>query len=265
RWERGDANWQLQTHLDPKSNRLHEQLAHTSALRSGRGIAKVDYDHSKGTFSDPKTVDPRKNIIVQGLHSFVLEQQRKLFDLRIFMDPDEKLRYFWKLRRDSRERGHSPSQVKEALRKRSKDRLATVLPQRQHADLVFSLKPLKPAQLNPASLDKDPELYLEVTAKNSFNLETLAGRLQACQGIKVKVEYPHGLSNIRLRVDGQPQVDEIDAAVRDLVPNLTDLAGTSPRFEDGVDGLMMLVLLVCLSESLRWKSHEVLGKPSFTA
>jgi uridine kinase len=254
RWERGDRNWQQLTHLDPKSNRLHEQLEHSVALRGGRGIVKSSYDHDSGTFTRPETVDPRKNIIVQGLHSFLLEQQRRLFDLRVFMDPDERLRLFWKLRRDSRLRGHTTASVKAALGKRAKDRLASVLPQREHADLVFRLCPADPSSLK--DLSADPELYLEVNARNSYNLESLAARLQQMDGVQVSVEYPKGLAKIRLRVHGQPLSQDIDRAALDLIPNLADLAGTRPKFEDGPNGVMMLVLLMSLSSTLRWKAPD---------
>jgi uridine kinase len=256
RWERGDAKWQQLTHLDPKSNRLHEQLEHSVALRGGRGIVKAAYDHQSGTFTRPETVDPRKNIIVQGLHSFLLEQQRRLFDLRVFMDPDERLRLFWKLRRDASLRGHSPASVKAALGKRAKDRLASVLPQREHADLVLSLRPADPASLK--NLGSEPELFLEVTARNSYNLESLAARLRQIAGVQVSVEYPKGLSKIRLQVHGQPPSQDIDRAALDLIPNLADLAGTRPKFEDGPNGVMMLALLMCLSSTLRWKGPDAL-------
>jgi uridine kinase len=254
RWERGNENWKVLTHLDPKGNRLHEQLEHTVALRGGRGIIKVAYDHKTGKFSGTQAVDPRKNILVQGLHTFLLEQQRGLFDLRVFLDPDEKLRLFWKLRRDSLERGADAAKVRSSNAKRASDRESSVLPQKEHADLVFSLKPVRPAALK--DFKAEPELYVEVTARNSFNLESLAERLGELPGIKVQVEYPKGLSKIRVKIYGRPSADEIDRAALDLIPNLADLVGTQPRFEGGQDGIMILALLSCLSAALRWKAHE---------
>jgi len=246
RWERGDRRWQERTHLDPRANRLHQQLEHTVALREGRGIARAEYDHITGRFSAAHQVDPGKAVIVQGLHTFLLERMRQQFDLKVFLDPDERLRRFWKRRRDSRERGASPAAVSTALRRRAKDRDASILPQRQHADLVFRLAPLKPAELK--RLDLEPALSLEILARNSIDLEGLAEALGRLPQLTVGMDYLEGLSHVRLRLQGPALARaELDRLSLQLVPNGHDLVGTQPRFADGWEGLMALVVLVALS------------------
>jgi uridine kinase len=252
RWERGDPHWKLLTHLDPRSNRLHQQLEHAVALRQGRAVFKSEYDHSTGRFTQQREVDARKNIIVQGLHTFLLERMRQVFDLKIFLDPDERLRVFWKLQRDGAERGHSRTAVLKALRRREADRSRAILPQREHADLLFRLMPLRAAELK--RLERQPELALEIVANNSFDLESLAAALESLPGVKTALDYSHGNSRVHLRVQGGPlEAAELDRLALGLVPNLGDLVGTQPEFQDGWVGLMSLCVLYCLSQSLQWR------------
>ena len=247
RWERGDRHWSQRTHLDPRANRLHQQLRHTVALRQGQGIAKAEYDHGSGRFGALKDVDPGKNVIVQGLHTFLLERMRAQFDLKVFLDPDERLRLYWKLKRDRLERGHSPVAVRAVLRKRAKDRDASILPQRQHADLVFRLFPVRPGELK--RMDRPPALGLEILARNSIDLESLTEALGQIPSIQADSEYLDGLSHMRLRLQGGPLLrSEIDSLALQLVPNVHDLVGTQPQFADGWEGLMCLCVLLGISQ-----------------
>ncbi len=249
RWERGDENWKLLTHLNPQGNRLHEQLEHMVSLRRGQGISKVAYDHASGRFTAPEPVDPRKNILVQGLHSFVLEQQRRLFDLKVFLDPEERLRKFWKLRRD-KQRGHSALNVRQALMKRARDRAATVLPQRAHADLVLRLRPEDPSQLKDFS--REPALILEMEARNSYNFEDLAAGLRSLPGLEASVSYPKGLSKILLKVRGPAQGEDLGLLCARLIPDLPDLLGIRPRFPGGLDGVVLLAVMSALCSNLKF-------------
>lgn len=258
RWERGDQNWKVLTHLDPKGNRLHEQLEHTIALSGGKGIVKGSYDHGSGRFAPAEPLDPRKNVIVQGLHTFLLERMREVFDLRVFLDPDEGLRRFWKLRRDHLQRGQAAKKVLASLRQRQGDRAKAVLPQREHSDLVFRLKALRPAALR--ELGREPEMQLEIEARNSFNLEGLAHALDALPGVTVRVDYPAGLSRIKLlvRVESGALAPEVLAAIgRELVPNFSDLVGPQPSFAPSLDGVMALTTLICVAGRLAWDNAAI--------
>jgi hypothetical protein len=62
------------------------------------------------------------------------------------------------------------------------------------------------------------------------------------------MDYLEGLSHVRLRLQGPALARaELDRLSLQLVPNGHDLVGTQPRFADGWEGLMALVVLVALS------------------
>ena len=70
KWERSDRNWEKFTHLNPKSNLLHNQANYLLSLKRGNAIFRRDYDHSTGTFTDYRKVEPKEIIVLSGLHPF---------------------------------------------------------------------------------------------------------------------------------------------------------------------------------------------------
>ncbi|MDI6761244.1 MAG: zeta toxin family protein, partial [Candidatus Brocadiaceae bacterium] len=141
KWARGDKNWEVYTHLNPKGSKLHLQLDHAIALQSGKSIYKGSYDHNTGTFTNPQKVESNKYIFFAGLHPFYLDKMRQLFDIKIFMEPDERLRSFWKIKRDVLNRNYSREQVQAQLEKRRGDSKKYIKPQRDFADIVINFVP----------------------------------------------------------------------------------------------------------------------------
>lgn len=250
RWSRGHEKWKVYTHLDVRANHLHRQHEHAIALASGRSIYKGTYDHETGQLRDERMVDPGEVVLFQGLHSLAMEGLRTLYDLKIFMDPDEPLRRFWKARRDCLERGHALDDVVRALEAREDDRVRYILPQAEHADMVVRWTTVDPVDLT--GLDADPRLALEVRMLNSFDLGAVVERLSAVPGLRVA----H-----RPFVDGRWQVVEISGRIpaercfeiaSDVIPNLDELSLSAATAED-LDGCLQVLSLVALSSRLRWR------------
>ena len=101
KWERGSQNWQKITHLNPKANYLYTQAENLVLLKAGNTVFRRDYDHNTGKFTEPIKFIPKDFIVISGLHPFYLPIMRKIIDLKIFLDTDEKLRKHWKIIRDA--------------------------------------------------------------------------------------------------------------------------------------------------------------------
>jgi uridine kinase len=252
RWTRGHAMWQVHTHLDVRANNLHQQHDHAIALARGEGVLKGQYDHKTGEFTQPEAVDPGDVVIFQGLHALAIHGVRDLYDLRVFLDPEEDLRRLWKVRRDSRERGYSPARVIEALSDRQKDRVRYILPQREHAELIVRWCPVSAVDL---SLQADPELVLEVTALNSFNFGRIAARLREEGSLVVDHEPFIDARWQRLRVSGHVAIDTVHRVAHEEIPSLHEIT-EAPRFASDLHGVVQLFFLCALSEKFRWGRDE---------
>ena len=250
RWPRGHQMWQVYTHLDVRANKLYEQHEHAIAFSRGKSVLKGSYDHRTGQFTEETIVDPNEIMIFQGLHALSIEGLRQMYHLRVFLDPEEDLRFFWKVRRDALDRGHQPPDVIRALQGRSRDRDSFVLPQIDQADLVVRWKTREP--IDPADLGAQPACRLEILALNSFDLEALAAELRACDSLAVE-HAPYRDSRWQsLCVSGNIQAGVLSAMAR----RFTDLpAHRSVAIRDGLPGCVQLVFLRCLAQKLRWNGN----------
>ena len=106
KWERGDDNWKSVTHLNPDANYISKMNEDIFDLKIGKSIYQVDYDHHTGRFTEKEKIETSDNIIICGLHSLYSENE-KLYDLKIFMDTDDNLKYKWKIKRDMSKRGYT--------------------------------------------------------------------------------------------------------------------------------------------------------------
>jgi phosphoribulokinase len=106
------------TPLNPRANNFALMEEQLWALKRGESIAKPVYDHADGTFKNTELVEPNEVVIVQGLHPFLLPGIREAFDLKVWLDPETRLRLKWKLQRDVAKRGYNEAQVRAEIEAR---------------------------------------------------------------------------------------------------------------------------------------------------
>jgi uridine kinase len=251
RWPRGHEMWQVHTHLDVRANELHLQHEHAIALRDGKTVVKGHYDHASGRFSEKQPLDSDENIIFNGLHTLSMEGMRGLFDLKVFMDPDEGLRGWWKMRRDCGERGHSAEKVRQSLADRAADRERYILPQKEHADLVFRWEP--ETAPDPGDFSTPPRLRLVALAANDFNLTPLVRKLSGIPGLAVAHQPFLDDRWQSLTMAGDVSAAEVAAAAHQAIPNLEEITHL-PSFAGGLNGCLQLVFLSCLGDKINWRS-----------
>ncbi len=129
------------TPLHPDCNYLDVLELDLERLRNGQPILKPVYDHSTGTFTRPEYVRPKDFVIVDGLLAFYTRRMRQLYDVKVYLDPPEPLRWVWKVRRDVAKRGYTPEQVMAEIERREPDAARFIRPQRAYADIVIRFYP----------------------------------------------------------------------------------------------------------------------------
>jgi phosphoribulokinase len=124
------------TALNPIANNVQLMEEHVRHLREGRTIVKPVYDHSTGKFAESEVVRPRPIVIIRGLFPLLTHKLRSIFDVRVWLDPEDSLKYHWKLQRDVAQRGYVVEQVIAQIIHRQDDLRQFILPQARHADIV---------------------------------------------------------------------------------------------------------------------------------
>lgn len=127
--------------LDPRGNYIDIMEQHLKLLRQRQPILKPIYNHNTGALDAPEYVAPKPYIIVEGLLGYTTRAMRECYDVKVYLEPDEKLRIRWKVQRDTAKRGYTVEQVLQSLEKRKEDSPAFIHPQRTFADLVVSFYP----------------------------------------------------------------------------------------------------------------------------
>jgi|ETNvirnome_6_100_1030635.scaffolds.fasta_scaffold17177_2 uridine kinase len=167
KWERGDDHWNKYTHLSLQANHLDLMQSDVSLLVRGKPIMRSDYDHNTGIFTTPKSIPPKKNLVVCGLHALYCED---VFDVKVYMNTEDNLRTFWKISRDTTNRGYTFDSVKKQIEDRKPDFIKYILPQRDLADVVVNFYSEAKDKLDMA---KGIGKKLEILVKNSTCSEAL--------------------------------------------------------------------------------------------
>jgi uridine kinase len=254
KWERGDEQWDKHTHLDPKANFLHRQADTILELKHGKEVRRGDYDHATGQFTPPKLLQPKDFIVISGLHTFYLPKMRKIIDLKIFMDPDKRIQSYWKISRDTYERGHQPEQVISQMRRRSTDVDKFVAPQKDFADII--VRYFSPDDYDPQIMQAPSDLYLNISLSSSLQLENLVQALNAAE-VLIRWDYSQNLSKQEILLSKPLPIDKLANLATELIPNLDELVSQPIGWKEGYRGFVQLIVLMSLSDLKR--EQEVPG------
>ena len=145
-----DAYYRDLTHLTMEERRLvnydHPDAIdtglmadHLTRLRAGEAILKPVYDFSQHNRSpDVVEIAPREVILVDGILLFAEGRLRELFDIKIFVDVDDDVRFIRRLQRDVAERGRTMEDViRQYLTTVRPMHLEFVEPSKRWADVIL--------------------------------------------------------------------------------------------------------------------------------
>jgi phosphoribulokinase len=199
------------TGLNPRATDFSLMENQLQALKQGRTINKPVYDHSNGTFAPREELRARDVVIVQGLHPFLVSGIRGLFDLKVWLDPEEDLKYRWKLQRDVAKRGYAEEDVRKEIEARRDDVEKYIAPQSRYADLVVRF--YRP----PNGPNDDAHLNVGIVQRPTLPRLNLDGLLnEPSNGLRVTRTGDNGTGAEILEIDGA--IDpEIAAGLEDRI------------------------------------------------
>jgi uridine kinase len=248
-WDRQKPMWQVMTHLNPMANDLESYAKDLISLVDGKSIHAGHYDHETGKLTRPFVTKSNDIIIASGLHALYLPILRECYNLKIYMEIDEGLRKHFKLERDVKQRGHTKERVMQTMARREPDSDKFIRPQAQYADLVLSLQPIHPRLL--MDTDKHPMRY-KLIARYSHGLDelSLTRALVGVCGLHVELDVREHSSEVELTIEGETQAEDIELASKLICPRIFDFLDMEPGWQDGVTGLMQLLVLSHINQSL---------------
>ena len=175
KWERDDINWKNYTHLNPEANFITKMENDVFDLKIGNNIYQIDYDHKTGRFTDKELIESKENIIVCGLHSLYIPDN--ILNLKIYMDTDDNLRIYWKIKRDIIKRGYTIEKIYEQIINRKIDFDKYIKIQREKADIIINFYTDSKFDINKFDINFEPNIYLNIGIKSTYNIESFTDKL----------------------------------------------------------------------------------------
>jgi uridine kinase len=253
-WDRDQPLWKTITHLNPRANDLAAMTNSVIDLAESRTVSVTPYDHSIGRFARAVSLRHNDFVVVSGLLVFYSPQLRDRCDARIFLDMDEDLRRYLKIRRDVEARGHSVESVEAALESRVDDSERFIKPQLERADVVFGIEPVRPAQLKDESSTSPIHLQLRILLRDSLYHERLVRLLIGGCGLSVDHDLDDTTSAIEILVSGEVSGEDLSSVAAQLIPQCEELLDIEPEWQDGMIGVMQLVVMAQTAQTLRDRS-----------
>jgi phosphoribulokinase len=205
------------TPLHPDCNYLDVMEQHAERLHYGQPILKPVYEHSSGTLVRPEYVVPREFVILEGLLTFASAVLRQFIDVKVYLDPPEKVRRVWKVKRDTTKRGYTEAQVLAELEKRECDSAAFIRPQRDFAD---------PA--SPPDERYDVRMVLRPTIEHPDLSYLVDGPRPAGDGVRLELGRDNGRPADFLTIENGVTADQATAlenCVWEHLPALRPITG----------------------------------------
>ena len=236
RWERGNEIWNTKTHLDPVANDLEMGFSHIKALLEGKSIERKRYNHDTGKFDAAVVIDPKEHVIYEGLHALIDPQVLSLSDISIFVDTDQSLKTEWKIRRDTKKRGYTQSQVLETMIRRKQDEDLYISPQREHADVIIKFAKSRDASISLEYVSIKPRGDALVECVKEF-YDSLIEFLNLCKWSSVDPSLVQGKGgNISVKSRSGLIIKSSGCRIADININygfcLCKLPAEFPKFRD---------------------------------
>tara|TARA_Y100000389_G_C17464508_1_gene524410 strand:- start:1697 stop:3553 length:1857 start_codon:yes stop_codon:yes gene_type:complete len=139
KFERSSKVWDSKTHLDPIVNQLALFKKQLIEIISGNVEKIKEYNHLTGTFDEVKHLKVNDFILVEGLHTLMMRDLNEVFNLKVYIDLDKKLKDEFKFSRDIR-RNKTPDEINEQIQSRTQDFVNYIEPQEENADISVITK-----------------------------------------------------------------------------------------------------------------------------
>ena len=113
-------------------------IAHLNLLKQGKSIKKPIYDfvvHNRS--KEVEIINPANVVIVEGIMIFAIPELKNLFDIKLFVDTPDDIRFIRRLTRDIKHRGRTvESVVEQYLSTVRPMHLLFVEPSKKFADII---------------------------------------------------------------------------------------------------------------------------------
>jgi len=243
-WNSSSSMWNTITSLNPKASKLFELVKDVRRLINGGVIQAKNCDYATGHPSLNKSKKSKDVILVTGLHTLYPRQLFEELDVRIFIEIEELLKPYMCKRHNYKE-----ERVFGEVGQRKLDFEKYVKPQALRADVVFKLLPVNMELIRQGGV-AESNIKVRVSIRNGIYYRELVRVLIGVCGLQVNVDSINEKGEVVIEVSGDIVSEDVKLAVNMLVPHMEELFDFSSEFENGFQGVMQIITLMEIDESL---------------
>ncbi len=241
KWERGHDKWQDFTHLNPSANSIHGEISFLQSLKNGQKIMRKLYDHGQGKFTKPREIRTNRIVIFEGLHSFYIEAVRKIFDVKIFIKPEERLRLHWKITRDQAKRGYSREKIVEQLKKREEDSYKFIASQEKFSDIKIEIFPTHEIR-NIGDVNEKINLKTKIIFSNNIDVEPFINATSKIESLNIVHAYGDR-GEQSLEISGLANIKDLEHCGNDLLSyDFDEINFSQPKWIADIAGVIQVFL-----------------------
>ena len=158
KYERDSAVWNIKTHLDPTVNSLSLYKKQLTEIISGNEEKIREYNHLTGKFDEGKNIKVNDFMIIEGLHTLLMEDLNGFYNLKIYLDTEKSIKDKFKIERDLA-RNRTLENIEKQIKDRKSDYEKFIKPQQNQSDLYIETVKIEDGNIS-LKLNFDVE-YLE--------------------------------------------------------------------------------------------------------
>lgn len=168
KYERDNFIWNKLTHYNVIANNLDKLNSDIENIFYNKSFEIQNYDHDTGSFNHKYIFPITKNIVIEGLHTFIPKNSGKYLSYKIFID--NKLSDDLKIHRDVLYRNKNKEEVLKSIINREKDYKEFIEPQKNISDIIISVtsNKIKFKFKKENFIQKEVKSLYEVTEDSKF-------------------------------------------------------------------------------------------------
>ena len=126
---------------NPTANNFSRLVYDIQQIQNGQNISMPTYNHQTGDFGNPKYIQAKRIIIVEGLHANLINSYagKNIINFPIFINTEENIRNTWKVSRDVLERTYQYNNVIEQIQKRKDFIEKYIYPQMLNSKIIINI------------------------------------------------------------------------------------------------------------------------------
>ena len=187
-------------------------------------------------------------IVVNGYHIFLPDALNKLFNIKIFLDPDPELNKNWLKNKQNSQPDISKKENYKDLKK-YQDLYSD---QKNSSDLIFSFSYINKDILSYKKIQNLP-LKMDVFLKDGIYAENLSKALISICGVKLNSNISNTDFSAKLSIEGDIWAEDIKLAASRLVPDLEEIIDYKAKWQSNIIGLMQLIILMQIAYVFKYK------------